>query len=160
MISICNATNPTPAAQKNSRCKSIKPIPINLGKYDHNQCTHRRVSASLLVRLHDRLQRPTHHSGLRRSLLRLEENCILVVTLWALLSVSWEGWVTANILGDTSSLANSVVQDVAEDAGRDSVLSVLAGTAGKLKLVGVCVLLWVEHVGATDNQYTLIKSRA
>jgi hypothetical protein len=57
-------------------------------------------------------------------------------------------WIGANILGDTGGLTSRGVEDIAENAGRLSVLGVLAGSAGKLELVSILVLLGVKHVGA------------
>jgi len=57
-------------------------------------------------------------------------------------------WIGANILGDTGGLTSRGVEDIAEDAGRLGVLGVLAGSAGKLELVSILILLGIEHVGA------------
>lgn len=88
------------------------------------------------------------HSRLSTSLLTLEEDSITVFAVRALCRAAWQRWIRANILSDTSSLADGVVEDVTEDAGGDGVFLVLAGTAGEGELVRVWVLFWVEHVGA------------
>lgn len=56
--------------------------------------------------------------------------------------------IRTNVLSHTGRLAGRVVEHVAEDAGRLGVFGVLAGSAGKLQLVGVFVFLGVQHVGA------------
>ena len=90
----------------------------------------------------------THHSGLSTSLLTLEEDSITILAVRALCRAARQRWVRANILGDTSSLAYRVVENVAEDAGGDGVFLVLACATGKGELVRVRVFFWVEHVGA------------
>ena len=57
-------------------------------------------------------------------------------------------WIGANILGDTGGLTSRGVEDIAENAGRLGVLGVLAGSAGKLELVSILILLGIKHVGA------------
>lgn len=56
--------------------------------------------------------------------------------------------IRTDILCDTGGLTGGVVHDVAEDAGRLSLLGKLAGSAGELEAVSLFVLLGVEHVGA------------
>lgn len=70
------------------------------------------------------------------------------MALRALLITSRQGRVRSNILCHASGLTLLVVEHVAKYAGGGGVFGVLAGAAGELKLVGVGVFFWVEHVRA------------
>ncbi len=70
------------------------------------------------------------------------------MALWTGLIRAWKSWIGTDVLGNTSSLALLVVEDVAEDAGRGGVLGELAGAARELEFVGLGVFFGVEHVGA------------
>lgn len=60
--------------------------------------------------------------------------------------------IRADILGDSSRLADSVVHNIPENACRGGLLGVLAGTAGELQLMRLFVLLGIQHVGALQAE--------
>jgi hypothetical protein len=50
-------------------------------------------------------------------------------------------------LSDTSSLANSVIENVSEDARRDRFFRILACPAGELEAVGIRIFFGIQHIG-------------
>jgi len=61
-------------------------------------------------------------------------------------------------LSHTSSLANSVVENIAEDARRDRFFRILACPAGELEAVGIRIFFGIQHIGtfATETECNLL----
>lgn len=56
--------------------------------------------------------------------------------------------ITSNVLRDTSSFSDVIVEDVAKDARGSGLFGVGAGSAGEFERLELRVFSWVEHVGA------------
>jgi len=87
------------------------------------------------------------HTSLRRSLLRLEEHCVLRLALGASLVRPRKGWIRSNVLSHASGLTDGVVENVSEHTGGGGFFGVLAGSAGEVEAVGFGVFFWIQHVG-------------
>ncbi|PQE18954.1 putative parvulin (peptidylprolyl isomerase) protein [Rutstroemia sp. NJR-2017a BVV2] len=63
--------------------------------------------------------------------------------------MSWQthSRISSDILSHTSSLANSVVENVSEDARRDRFFRILACPAGELEAVGIRIFFGIQHIG-------------